>query len=111
MSNHGLLIDYQYCSGCKSCEIACKNEKELPIGKWGIKVLEMGPWEFEPGTYEWNYIPTPTSYCDLCADRVAEGNVPSCVLHCLASAIEYGTIDELSAKMKEKGEKVYLIKP
>ena len=45
MSQNGLLIDNEYCTGCHSCEVACKNEKELPLGQWGIKVLELGPWK------------------------------------------------------------------
>ena len=23
-ATHGLLIDYEYCTGCQSCEVACK---------------------------------------------------------------------------------------
>ena len=37
---YGLLIDYEYCTGCYSCEVACKNELKLPHGKWGIKLLK-----------------------------------------------------------------------
>ena len=25
-ATHGLLIDYEYCTGCQSCEVACKEE-------------------------------------------------------------------------------------
>ncbi len=73
MAKNGLLINYQYCTGCHSCEVACKNVLKLPRGQWGIKLLENGPWEVTPGKFEWDYIPTPTQLCDLCADRVAEG--------------------------------------
>ena len=38
-----LLVDYKYCSGCHSCEVACKNELGLPVGKFGIRVLENKP--------------------------------------------------------------------
>ena len=61
-ADYGLLIDYEYCSGCDSCVVACKEEHNYPVGKWGIKVLEEGPWEIEDGTgvYNYNYIPVPT---------------------------------------------------
>jgi Fe-S-cluster-containing dehydrogenase component len=111
MSEFGLMIDYEYCSGCKSCEVACKNQKELPLGQWGIKVLELGPWELGPRKFEWSYIPVPTSNCNLCSERVAEGEKPSCVLHCLASAIEYGPVGELAQKMAQKGRKVNMFIP
>ena len=29
MSQHGLLIDYEFCTGCHACEVACKVEKGL----------------------------------------------------------------------------------
>ena len=47
---YGLLIDYEYCSGCQSCEVTCKETHNYPVGKWGIRVLEEGPWEIEDGT-------------------------------------------------------------
>lgn len=42
MATYGLMIDNEYCTGCHSCEIACRNELGLPMGQWGIKLLEMG---------------------------------------------------------------------
>ena len=74
MTHYGLLIDNEYCTGCHSCEVACKNEHDLPLGQWGIKVLELGPWKLMDGKHwEYRYVPVPTSYCDLCADRVEAG--------------------------------------
>lgn len=111
MSDYGLMVDYEYCTGCHSCEVACKNELGLPLGKWGIKVLELGPWEMERKKWEWSYIPVPTSYCNLCSERVAEGGQPSCVLHCLASVIEYGHVNDLAKRMAAKGRKVNMFVP
>ena len=68
---NGLLIDYEFCTGCQSCEIACKQEHGFGTGKWGIRVLDEGPWEIDEKTVNWNKIPTPTSLCDLCAERTA----------------------------------------
>ena len=31
MPKYALLIDYEYCTGCHSCEIACRNELEIGI--------------------------------------------------------------------------------
>ena len=76
MGKIGLMIDYEYCTGCQSCELACKNEHGFPLDKWGIKMVEFGPFEMEEGKLEWNYLPFPTSYCDLCAERVASGGIP-----------------------------------
>lgn len=109
---YGLLIDNYWCTGCHSCEVACKNERNLPLGQWGIKLLELGPWEtMDKGKFEHRYIPSLTSYCNLCEDRVAAGGVPSCVLHCLASAIEYGPVDELAQKLAERGKASSILIP
>lgn len=112
MSEFGLLIDNQYCTGCHSCEVACKNEHDLPYGQWGIKVLELGPWRRSDGKHwEYRYIPVPTADCDLCAERVGAGKDPSCVHHCLASAMEFGPLDELAAKMAQKGKMASIFIP
>lgn len=111
MSQNGLLINYGWCTGCHSCEIACRNAKGIPSGKWGIKLTEVGPWKLNDKKLEWNHVPVPTSLCDLCCDRVAEGKKPACVHNCLAHCMEYGTLDELKERMTAIGEKVSLFLP
>jgi Fe-S-cluster-containing dehydrogenase component len=108
---NGLLINYEYCSGCHSCEIACKNEHDIPLGKWGIRVSEDGPWELPQGGWHWTNLPIPTEICDLCAKRTAKGLEPSCVQHCQAKVMFYGSIEELTSKAKNKGSKVCLFIP
>ena len=38
---YGLLIDYEYCTGCHSCEVACAQEYKHEPGVRGIKVFEV----------------------------------------------------------------------
>ena len=33
MAREGLLIDYEFCTGCHTCEIACQMEHGFPVGK------------------------------------------------------------------------------
>lgn len=106
MSRNGLLIDYEFCTGCHSCEVACKQEQRLPVGKWGIRLTQVGPWQVTADRWEYNYIPIPTELCDLCGARVAEGKKPACVQHCQAQVMEYGPVEELAAKMAAKGKMV-----
>ena len=40
MAKNGLLIDYDYCTGCHTCEVACQQEHSYPAGEFGIKVTE-----------------------------------------------------------------------
>lgn len=112
MAQYGLLIDNEYCTGCHSCEVACKNEHGLPLGQWGIKVLELGPWQLaDKKHWEYRFVPVPTSSCDLCEGRVAAGEDPSCVHHCLADALAFGTLEELAAKMGQKGKMCSIFVP
>ena len=110
-AEYGLLIDYEYCSGCQSCEVTCKEEHNYPVGKWGIKVLEEGPWEIEDGSgvYNYNYIPVPTDLCDLCAERTSRGREPVCVHHCLANVMRYGTVEELATYINGSMKQVLFV--
>lgn len=110
MPNYGLLVDYEWCSGCHSCEVACKEEHGFPVGKHGIRVLEDGPWPINDRVTNFNHIPVPTDLCDLCANRVDAGKKPTCVHHCLCQCLEFGPIDELAVKLSRKG-KQYLWVP
>lgn len=112
MSVNGLLVDYEYCTGCHSCEVACKIELGLPKGEFGIKVFTDGPHKISNSNkWEFNYIPHLTSLCNLCGERVAKGKKPTCAHHCLAQAIEYGPVEELAKKMAAKGGKMMLLTP
>jgi anaerobic dimethyl sulfoxide reductase subunit B (iron-sulfur subunit) len=66
--------------------------------------LDLGPFEInkdiKASGIDWYYIAAPTSLCDLCADRVSTGGIPTCQLHCLAGVIEYGPVDVLADKLK-----------
>ena len=38
---NGLLIDYEYCTGCYACQVACAQEHHWPAGMGGIRVQEI----------------------------------------------------------------------
>lgn len=95
----GLFIDYAWCTGCHSCEMACKAEKNLPKGQWGIKLQQNGPWQLTEDKWDYTFLPVPTELCDLCAERVEEGRLPSCVHHCQALCMEYGEVEDLAKKL------------
>lgn len=112
MAKYALLIDYEYCSGCESCVVACKEEHDFPIGKWGIRVLDEGPWqkgESDAGgkeNFNWNKIPVPTDLCDLCKNRLAQQREPTCVHHCLADCMRFGTVEEMALEAARKPKQV-----
>ena len=111
MSRNVLLIDYQFCTGCHSCEVACRNEHEIPHGKWGIKLAEDGPWQLPDGRWHWDYVPIPTEICDLCAQRVERGDEPSCVQHCQAKVMRYGTLEEMAKLASDSPDRMVIFAP
>lgn len=106
MAKHGILIDYNWCTGCHSCEVACQMEHGLPVGQFGIKVAELGPWEYAPEKWQLSYVPMPTDQCTLCAGRVQKGKAPSCVQHCQARCLTYGTLEELTKNLADHPKQV-----
>ena len=111
MAKKGLMIDYLLCTGCHSCEVSCKLEKNLPTGEFGIKLAEDKPWQIDDDTWEYKWIPVPTQLCDLCEDRIAKGKLPSCVQCCQAKVLEYGTIEECGRKLLDKPRKAAVFVP
>lgn len=113
MSRNGILIDYQYCTGCYSCEVACQSEHDMELAQWGIKVMQSGPWPIKGSddAYVYDFIPTPTALCDLCRERTEKGKDPSCVHHCQASAMKYGPVEELVKEMEKKPYQVLFVPP
>lgn len=108
-SNYGLLVDMQWCTGCHTCETACQMEHGFPVGQYGIKISEIGPWQYERGgkaKWQYSYLPVPTDQCDGCKERVAKGKLPTCVHHCQAKCLEFGTAEDLAAKAVANPRKV-----
>lgn len=117
MARNGILIDYQYCTGCYSCEVACQSEHTLPLGQWGVKVMQNGPWPIkdvegnETDQYVYDFIPSFTKLCDLCEERRGKGKLPSCVFHCQAKCMKFGPVDELVKDLDAKPQQYLWVPP
>ena len=103
----GILVDYEWCSGCHTCEMACTVElshKDFPEKHCGVKVHHEGLYKI--GDKKWNdiYMPIFTDLCDVCAQRLAAGQDPTCVKHCQAKALKFGEIDELAKDLAAKSK-------
>jgi formate dehydrogenase iron-sulfur subunit len=62
------------CIGCRYCLQACP---------------------FQVPRYEWDRLVPFVKKCDLCAERIAKGQVPACVEACPVQASQFGTRDEI----------------
>ena len=86
---YGLLIDYEYCTGCYACQVACMG---------GIRVQEIVQALPNDRSYL-TFIPFPTELCSLCAARTRKGLQPACVQHCMAACMRHGRLEDLTKEM------------
>jgi anaerobic dimethyl sulfoxide reductase subunit B (iron-sulfur subunit) len=107
----GLLVDYQWCTGCHSCEIACQMEHGLPVGQFGIKVCELGPWPYQRGSqkkWQYTYVPLPTDQCNQCKARTAKGKLPTCVKHCQSRCLQLVSAEQAQASLSSKPKQLFI---
>lgn len=111
MSRNGLLIDYEYCCGCHTCEVACQKEHDYPVEVWGMYLNQMGPYRYEDyhDVILYEYLPMPTDLCDLCGERTAKGELSTCVKHCQTNCLKYGPIDELVKDLDRKPKQAMFV--
>ena len=98
---HGLLIDYEYCTGCFACQVACNQEYGREPGQSGMHVFE----HVQPrpnGKPYLTFLPFPTELCVLCAPRTKKGLRPACAQHCMAGVIQWGRLEDLAAELTRK---------
>ena len=102
MEGYGLMVDYEYCTGCHACEVACKQEYRIPAGKeGGVRVLELVQ-ELPSGKVDVTYFPFFTRVCSFCAARIKKGQKPACAKHCMAGILEFGPPDDLASRLPER---------
>ena len=109
MSKKAMLLDYQWCTGCHSCEMACQMEHGYENGRCGIVVSTIGPWNLGDGKWQYDNVVGMTALCDLCAERAALGKEPSCVQHCQAHALKVGDAAELAAEAAAGPKKILIV--
>ena len=83
-------------------------KNELPPDQYGIKLNEVGPWEYAPDKWEFAYSPVLTKQCNLCADRQAEGKLPSCVQHCQSNCIQIMNAEEAAKIAAENPHTLFM---
>lgn len=99
MTQYGFYFDSTRCTGCRTCEMACKDYNDLPANYAFRRVFdyEGGDWKDNAdGTFE----PTSWAYhvsmaCNHCA-------MPACVANCPQGALEKDADTGLVSRDEEK---------
>jgi len=71
-----ILVDIDLCVGCFACEVACKQEHNLPQGPKLMKVVQVGPKEIG-GKLVMDFVPMHCRHCEN----------PPCIEACPVDAI------------------------
>ena len=74
-----VLIDQDLCIGCKSCMLVC------PFGVISLSTRGKA-----------------IVKCDLCVERLAQGQEPACVEACPTGALKFGTLEEYLASVRAR---------
>lgn len=62
MGQYALLCEYDLCTGCRSCEVACKQENNLPAGVSWMQVIKLGP-RYMGDKLRLDFVPTHCLHC------------------------------------------------
>lgn len=77
MARIAMVIDLDRCVGCHSCTVACKQENNVDLGAFLLRVHQVGPIGKYPDHLEMYYLPVGCQHC---------GN-PPCLDSCSAGAL------------------------
>ena len=101
----GIFKDLDLCVGCYSCEVACKQENNVPIGTKWIRVIPIGP-EDVKGDLKMDFLHEITDECTFCEHRLREGLLPRCVDNCPMNALIFCRNDAEILTLLQNGRSI-----
>jgi anaerobic dimethyl sulfoxide reductase subunit B (iron-sulfur subunit) len=84
MNRYGFYLDTSACTGCKACQIACKDKNKLPVGMLWRKVVEVEGGEWLQNGPAWTnsvftyFVSTACNHCDR---PICVGICPTGAMH------------------------------
>ena len=72
MAQKGFYFDMTSCTGCKCCQVACKDVNDLPVGRFFREARD-----FEGGTFPHMWAATVSMGCNHCDNAPCAANCPT----------------------------------
>lgn len=72
MGQLGFYFDMTACTGCKCCQVACKDVNDLPVGRFFRRAID-----YEGGTFPDVWAATLSMGCNHCSDAPCVANCPT----------------------------------
>ncbi len=82
MKQYGFYVDSSRCSGCKTCQVSCKDNKDLDVGPKLRRVYEYGGGSWKEGKAGITTpLPTTSIACNHCDEPVCVSGCPTGAMH------------------------------
>lgn len=103
-NNHqpvGVLLNAERCTGCYSCQSACREANQVPFEEKWLEVVRRKPVMIDGELSLYHLIAPPL---DKCASCVEHENPPLCVRVCMATSLFVAPVEKLLPMLKNKGK-------
>jgi Fe-S-cluster-containing dehydrogenase component len=97
----GMLLNTDRCTGCYSCQSACRELNRVPFEEKWLEVVRRKP-NLIDGELRLYHLLAPA--LDKCAECVEQENPPLCVRVCMASCLYVAPVEKLTPLLKTKGQ-------
>ncbi len=96
-----VLVDKAKCGGVGACVDACPYDVLILTPDTAYFADQQAPYDASAQAHR-SHPPGKASMCTMCAHRVDQGRVPSCVAGCPSRAMIFGDLDDPADPIQEK---------
>ncbi len=102
-----IAVDLDYCVGCYGCELACKQENNVPVGERWTRKIPLGPHPVG-GKLRMDFLSWNSDECHFCQHRLDAGLIPRCVDNCPTNALHYYANEPLLLSALSDGKRLQI---
>jgi anaerobic dimethyl sulfoxide reductase subunit B (iron-sulfur subunit) len=97
----GMLLNAERCTGCYSCQSACRDANQVPYEEKWLEVVRRKPVLVDGDLSLYHLLAPTLSKCAACVEKE---NPPLCVRVCMASCLYVAPVEKLLPLLKDNGK-------